>query len=503
MKPIFACLLCSCAVMAAGCFGDDSQTADSNPGAARSTEASHGGGSPAATRLVESPPADAPETEIPLATEFTGNSLADAGHATGGPIELTDAQQQQLQRATQMTIVAGRHEDREYFDAAMNCRHEVLQIMTSLFGEDNWRTQHARLAIAQTERLATLTPEERARWVEAKRLDASTNSLYQQGQPMQAAAACRQVVATIEALLGRHHPDYARTLNNLGLLEQALGNMDEAKTLIEKGLVIRRQNLGAHHPDCGASLTSLGLLKFSQGDFPGAEQDLKEAVEISRQAFGAASVNYADAQNRLGLLYKDSGNHAGAIEALKAALEARRALHGQKHLACTQSLLNLAAVSRAAGEYQAAEPLLTEALDIYTEQLGAEHVRTVATRHRLGDLFIDMQDYARATDELRQVLAAHENTLGRDDPRYAAALQSLGRAYRDQGQFEQAEPMLVEALKIHEAALGPDHETVADGLESYAQLLQQTARAAEAENLLNRARGIRARLASGDRPLTR
>ena len=63
----------------------------------------------------------------------------------------------------------------------------------------------------------------------------------------------------------------------------------------------------------------------------------------------------------------------------------------------------------------------------------------------------------------------------------------------------------IQAIRPHGSGEvpGPDHATVADGLESYARLLSETGPAADAENLVARVRGIRARLAAGNRPLNR
>jgi Tfp pilus assembly protein PilF len=49
-------------------------------------------------------------------------------------------------------------------------------------------------------------------------------------------------------VLGGEHPDTARSLNNLGYLLQAMGDLAGARPYYERALAILRQSLGEDHP---------------------------------------------------------------------------------------------------------------------------------------------------------------------------------------------------------------------------------------------------------------
>ena len=67
-------------------------------------------------------------------------------------------------------------------------------------------------------------------------------------------------LAISEQVLGEQHPDTATSLNNLGMLLQAMGDYAGARPYLERSLAISEQVLGAQHPDTATSLNNLGML---------------------------------------------------------------------------------------------------------------------------------------------------------------------------------------------------------------------------------------------------
>ncbi len=70
------------------------------------------------------------------------------------------------------------------------------------------------------------------------------------------------------------------SLNNLGFLLQAQGNLDEAKPYLERALAICEKVLGAEHPDTASSLNSLGDLLRDQGDLDRTKSYYQRALRI-------------------------------------------------------------------------------------------------------------------------------------------------------------------------------------------------------------------------------
>ena len=79
--------------------------------------------------------------------------------------------------------------------------------------------------------------------------------------------------------LGNRDPDTLTSINNLGVLLQAKGDLAaaEPQALLREALEVRRETLGERHPDTLASINSLGMLLYDKGELAAAEPLLLEA----------------------------------------------------------------------------------------------------------------------------------------------------------------------------------------------------------------------------------
>jgi hypothetical protein len=66
-------------------------------------------------------------------------------------------------------------------------------------------------------------------------------------------------------VLGRDHPDVARSLNNLADLYERQGRYADAQLLYQRALSIREQAVGPDHPDTATSLNNLASFYQGQG----------------------------------------------------------------------------------------------------------------------------------------------------------------------------------------------------------------------------------------------
>src|SRR5439155_1536790 len=181
--------------------------------------------------------------------------------------------------------------------------------------------------------------------------------------------------------------------NNLGLLAQRLGDLDEAQRHFDTALVLNRQ--GGRDEVAATNLINLAGLASLAGDFSHAEALYQDALATWRAHESWASA--AVALHGLGQLELRRGDYPAARTALQEAravllLERDDALHAQ--------------------------PLLETAL---RTQLGAGSVRAAAlTRVTLGRAVLARGDTAAARGQLTR--AAGELDRGGDPVAAAAAL---------------------------------------------------------------------------------
>jgi serine/threonine-protein kinase len=120
------------------------------------------------------------------------------------------------------------------------------------------------------------------------------------------------------AALGDDHPSVARSLNNLGLLVQNRGDLDEAERLLRESLEIRRRVWTADHPEVARGLHNLAVLLVLKDDAAGAEPLYREALAMRRSLLGEDAGETLDTAAELAALLESAGRTADADE-LRAA----------------------------------------------------------------------------------------------------------------------------------------------------------------------------------------
>src|SRR5262249_55052983 len=185
-----------------------------------------------------------------------------------------------------LELLAELHGDGDDWEAAKQARQEVLAIRTKLLGEGHWRVINARWALDRVEMVLKLDGDRRRRILEAERLAMEVQGLRDKEQFGPAQDRARQSLALRRELLGESHPDYARSLDALGVVLYLQGDSASARPLLERAVAIRRDVLGEHHPEYAESLVNLGVLLKGDGDYRRARPLYERALAIHREVHG-------------------------------------------------------------------------------------------------------------------------------------------------------------------------------------------------------------------------
>ena len=242
--------------------------------------------------------------------------------------------------------------------------------------------------------------------------------------------------------LAREPVVQAAALDTLGRIYGELAVFDRAKSLLERGLQLRREQLGNDHQDVALSLTHLGRV-------------LQKTAEFER-----------------------------AAELQQEALALRRRVLGSRHLLVAESLVDMASVHWLHGDYGDIEPLLLEALEIRSSELGEDHPLVALIWNELANLASVRGGPAEAEEPYRRALAVSRRALGHDHPQTASLLNNLALCLSTLGRHSEAIEIYGEALSIRLGLFGPDHPDVAMVQHNLASSLMRLERFAEAEKLL-------------------
>ncbi|WP_197442341.1 CHAT domain-containing protein [Lignipirellula cremea] len=369
--------------------------------------------------------------------------------------------------------LAVRYEATERFADARRVRQSVLDINTQSFGKDHWLVTDARLALANVERLSSLTFEERKRYVRARLLHAQSATHFRERKFSEAIAAAREAWQIRAAVLGGEHPDTLNSLTNLGEMFSTMGDHAAALMCHKQVLASNKEIRGARHPASAFSLSRVGRLLMSAGDYAAARPYAEEALAIHKVVLGPQHPLTASCHTSMGRLLQLNGDHAAALPFFEEALAIRQKVHGARHRDTIESLDELEQLLNAMGDYAAARPLLEKSLAIRKALLGPRHPDVAHILGDLGALFENMGDYASAKTSLEECLAIRKEVLGLKHADTAMAISNLGTLAHHMGDDAAAKLSFEESLAIYKEVLGPRHPDTALALSNLGRLLQE------------------------------
>jgi tetratricopeptide (TPR) repeat protein len=210
------------------------------------------------------------------------------------------------------------------------------------------------------------------------------------------------------------YPSDAKILVDLAYVYLRLGKLDEARTTIDKSILLNQNSPNARHTSA--------ILHLMQGEMDKAVGEFRKATTLD--------VRFTPAYNGLGASYAIKGNYAKAIKYLKIAY----AIDPQSGL----TVKNLAQTYLNKGDFIAATALMTEYLGKYPRDWEA--------LNKLAYAYFQTGDHRRSLDCL-QSLVKHSPESGDE---CAAALNNIGVVYLRMGLFPNAENMLRRSLSVSE-----------------------------------------------------
>jgi eukaryotic-like serine/threonine-protein kinase len=282
----------------------------------------------------------------------------------------------------------------------------------------------------------------------------------------------------------------AAVLDTIGNAYLGLGLPDEAQSLIEQGLSVRRTLYGADSAAVARSLYSLNRVYEKKGDLPQAEALARQSLVINQRQTGDSSVETAGSLCRLGVIHKEKGELAAAEKLFQSCLDIRRSRLGEYHEDLTIPLDNLAYIATQHNDNQAAEKYLQEALKIDRRTRSEEHPQYSRHLLRLAVVTHDRGETETAEQLYRRSIELHRRVLGPQHPETIDALSSMGMFLMESGRLEQAKETLEQVLEINRRLRGPDHFYVGNDLENLGRLAYRNGNFARAEQYLNEALAI-------------
>ncbi|WP_326825844.1 tetratricopeptide repeat protein [Streptosporangium sp. NBC_01756] len=209
---------------------------------------------------------------------------------------------------------------------------------------------------------------------------------YEQGNYHRAEPLARHAVAITLAGWGKEHPDTLTTRNNLALVLQGLGRLQEAEAEHRAVLGIRRRVLGEEHPDTLAGRNNLASALQELGRLQEAEAEHRAVLGIRRRVLGEEHPDTLISRHNLASVLQGLGRLEEAEAEGRAVWQASRQVLGEEHPDTLASRGNLALVLQGLGRLEEAEAEGRAVWQASRQVLGEEHPDTLISRNNLEEI---------------------------------------------------------------------------------------------------------------------
>ena len=170
-----------------------------------------------------------------------------------------------------------------------------------------------------------------------------------------------------ENTLGKNHPDYAQSLNNLAKYHYFIGQYDTAIQLEKQALAIREDIYGKMHSEYATALSNLADFYQKIGKTEEAMRYGSEALNIRKAVLGELHPDYAESLANMAGFYFANGNTSEAVALEEQTLSLQQQLLGEEHPSYAQSLCKMAIYYSANGQREEAARYAFMATNQYTK----------------------------------------------------------------------------------------------------------------------------------------
>jgi tetratricopeptide (TPR) repeat protein len=291
--------------------------------------------------------------------------------------------------------------------------------------------------------------------------------LQRYGQSLEAAGLAgpagdywADLAVTSDQALGTTHQDTVAIRGRLALTRMASGQPDEAIAVFRSVLAERAATLSRDHPGTAQAYRDLGRALLTAGQAGEAITVLDDAVACYERAAGPNSAQCAAAQEDLAAAHASAGHAATAITLYRQALAIRQRQLGPAHPDSLATCRKLADAYLADGQVKNAVSLYKRVLDEREKSLGTMGEETIGARGALAAAYFAAGRMSQALHLLEQVRSQYMAVLGAEHRTTLAASLNLANAYQSIGRLTDAVRLLQDTVERCERSL-PDSDSLA------------------------------------------
>jgi tetratricopeptide (TPR) repeat protein len=270
-------------------------------------------------------------------------------------------------------------------------------------------------------------------------------SLFELGRLSEAEPLLLQAIAIERKSPTARYPDLAEALSNLAVLETT-GRLDAARRYAMEALEIIQSYGGDKDPRMAIVWTDLGSIEAARNNLQEARRLHEKAADLWLKTLGPGNPKYEAALSNVGSVERKQGHHKKAL--YQRALQIDEARFGRNHPKVATDLCNLAVELFSLNKYDGALSLFERAKSMHEKAYGPESVQVAQTWRDMGATYRSAKQLEQASLAYDKAIRSFESSSGKDNPRLSTWLQEYADVLKKQQRFADAERAVTRAVGI-------------------------------------------------------
>jgi eukaryotic-like serine/threonine-protein kinase len=254
--------------------------------------------------------------------------------------------------------------------------------------------------------------------------------------------------------------DISPVLNDLARVYTREHQWALAKQAYEQALEIDRRALGDDHPRVAFRLQNLAIVAQNMGDLQQAESLYLEAIKRQEHTYGDRHPETVIAKGNYGMLLQREGRLTEAEPLLRDAVSTSVSLYGADNYNVGYPRVSLAILLHDKGDLASSESEFRQALAIYDKSLPANHQYRASLLMYFARLLVDRNKSVEALAKSEESIKIWTATSPAANPQTALAHAIHAYALEHLGKLPQAAEELNAAVPVLVKARGPDDAAV-------------------------------------------
>jgi hypothetical protein len=355
---------------------------------------------------------------------------------------------------------------------------------------DDWMGATARQELARVSRLAAASPEELRKWRAGVEAENEAVRLRDEGNYAAALESARKAYVYRAALLEDDAARRATGINNIAVLLDLTGRLEEADRQYEAAAKLLETSVGPEHPESIRTALNRADLWIRQYRLTEAEGLHAEVGPRVRKTLGEAHPEYARQLHQLSQIATARGHYQDGVELSRRSVSIFATAEGANPPDEGAARHQLATALRLMGEFEEAEEVAEEAVRRIDETTPETDVARAAARFNLGAITLQLAKFEETERLISEAMAITDVPRNRGLPAQAKLLSLRAELRQEQGDFKTAAVLLREAIDLLGKTAGTDHPDYATLLNQLAVVRLEQTEYVEAGTLLAEARRI-------------